>query len=288
MSTLARPAPVYVSSARRTNVWELVREAVREIVGWRELIRQLALADMRRAGAHTIIGNVWWVLDPLFQMPLYVLLVGVVLRSGTADYPLFLFSAVLPWKWFTSGLTDATMSVSSRDQLIKQVAFPKIILPVSAIVASTPQFFIGFLPLLVMMGLFYRSHLSFFILLVPFVAAVQLVFMVALGVLIAICHAFARETGRLTGYVFRAWFFLSPALYSLDRIEHVTARYPALGYFFRFNPFTTLFDSYRAAIYDARYPDPGPLAVLLLASLALFGLTAIVFKQLEPKLPKIL
>jgi ABC-type polysaccharide/polyol phosphate export permease len=288
MSTLARPTPVYFSSARRPSAVEQLATAIREIAGWRELVRQLALADMRRAGAHTIIGNVWWVLDPLFQMPLYVLLVGVVLRSGTVDYPLFLFSAVLPWKWFTSGLTDATMSVSSRDQLIKQVAFPKIILPVSAIVASTPQFFIGFIPLLVMMGLFYRSHLSAYLLFVPLVAAVQFVFMVALGVLIAICHAFARETGRLTGYVFRAWFFLSPALYSLDRIEHVTARHPALGYFFRLNPFTTLFDAYRAAIYDARMPNLAPLAVLLAASLALFCGTALVFKRLEPRLPKIL
>jgi ABC-type polysaccharide/polyol phosphate export permease len=288
MSTLVRPTPVYVASARRPSAVELVREAVREIVAWRELIRQLALADMRRAGAHTIIGNVWWVLDPLLQMPLYVLLVGVVLRSGTVDYPLFLFAAILPWKWFTGGLTDATASVASRDQLIKQVAFPKIILPVGAVVAATPQFFIGLLPLLVMMVLFYRSHLSFYILLLPFVAAVQLAFMVALGILIAICHAFARETGRLSGYVFRAWFFLSPALYSMDRVEHVMERHPSLRYAFRLNPFTTLFDSYRAVIYDKRFPDPAALALLLLASAAFFCLTALAFKRLEPKLAKIL
>ena len=288
MSTFARSTPLYVATGRRPSAFELVRDAIREVVGWRELIRQLALADMRRAGAHTIIGNVWWVLDPLLQMPLYVLLVGVVLRAGTPDYPLFLFAAILPWKWFTGGLTDATVSVASRDQLIKQVAFPKIILPVAAVVAATPQFFIGLLPLLVTMVLFYRSHLSFFLLLLPFVAAVQLVFMAGLGVLIAICHAFARETGRLSGYLFRAWFFLSPALYSMDRVEHVIARHPSLHYVYLLNPFTTLFDSYRALIYDARFPNPIPLLILLLASLAFFCLTALVFKWLEPRLAKIL
>ncbi len=288
MSTLTKPLPVYVASARRPSAIELIREAVQEVAGRLELIRQLMRAAMRRAGVNTLLGNVWWVLDPVLQMPLYVLLVGVVLRAGTPDYPLFLFSAILPWKWFTSSVIDASMSVSSRDNLIKQVPFPKIVLPISIIASVVPQFFIGFIPLFAMMLALYRPRITFFILLLPVVMLVQLAFTMAIGILMSIFSAFARDTGRLMGYVFRAWFFLSPALYAPERVDRLMSQHPALGYIFYLNPFTTLFEGYRALLYNGRWPDFGALAVLLLVSLGGLAVSTVVFKRLEPSLPKFL
>ena len=288
MSTLTRPLPVYVASARRPSAAELVAEAAREVAGRLLLIRQLTRAAMRRGGVNTLLGNIWWVLDPMLQMPLYVLLVGVVLRAGTPDYPLFLFSAILPWKWFTSSVIDASMSVSSRDNLIKQVPFPKIVLPVSVMISVVPQFFVGFIPLLVMMVALYRPRITPFMLLLPVVMLVQLAFTMAIGILMSILSAFARDTGRLMGYVFRAWFFLSPALYAPERVDRLMSQHPALGYIFYLNPFTTLFEGYRAALYYGRWPDFGGLAVLFLVSLGLLALSTVAFKRLEPSLPKFL
>jgi ABC-type polysaccharide/polyol phosphate export permease len=288
MSTLARSTPIYVASARRPGPLELLRETLREIRSRADLIRHLMGSSMRRAGVNTLLGNVWWVVDPLIQMPLYVLFVGVILRSGTPAYPLFLFSAILPWKWFTSSLVDASMSAVARDQLIKQVAFPKIVLPIAAVLAIIPQFFFGLIPLLAMIVLFYPDRLTPFLLLIPAVAVVQLVFTFAMAILLAILNVFARDTFRLTGYMLRLWFFLSPALYSTDRIEHVAARYPIVWHAFRLNPFTTLFDAYRALIYRGHFPDPVSLGTLLLFSVGFLLVSLIVFKRLEPNLPKIL
>ncbi len=288
MPAVARPSPIYVASPRHPGAWDLLREATREIVSRRRLIGYLVFAVMRKEGAHTLLGNVWWILDPLLQMPLYVLLVGVILRSGTADYPLFVFAAVLPWKWFTSSLTEAAISVSTRDRLIKQVPFPKIVLPVASITSGAQQFGFGLVPLLAMLLLFYRDRLTPFLLLLPVVVAVQFVFMVALGTLLAALNVFARDTSRLTSHVLRLWFFMSPALYSTDRIDHLTARHPVLGYLFRLNPFTTLFEAYRDLIYHVRFPDPAALGWLLLGSFGLLAITMIVFKRLEPNFAKIL
>ncbi|HEV8438216.1 MAG TPA: ABC transporter permease [Methylomirabilota bacterium] len=279
---------VYVASARRPANWDVIRDAVRDIVSRRQLIGFLASAVMRKAGANTLLGNIWWILDPLLQMPLYVLLVGVILRSGAPDYPLFVFAAVLPWKWFTSSLTDATTSVSTRDQLIKQLPFPKLVLPVAAIASGIPQFAFGLIPLVVMMLLFYRDRVTALLLLIPLVAAVQLVLMLAVGILLAAFNVFARDTGRLSGYVLRLWFFLSPALYATDRIDHIAAQHPIVAWVFRLNPFTTLFEAYRDLIYRVRLPDPAGLLVLLVASVALLAITVIVFKRLEPGFAKVL
>jgi homopolymeric O-antigen transport system permease protein len=279
---------IYVGSPGPQASVNLLGAAIREIVSRRRLIGYLVAAVTRKAGTNTLLGNVWWILDPLLQMPLYVLLVGVIFRSGTADYPLFVFAAVLPWKWFTSSVADATTSVSTQDQLIKQVPFPKLVLPVAAVTSGIPQFGFGLIPLLALMLLNYRDRISPFLLLIPVVAAVQLVLTLAVGISLAAFNVFARDAGRLTGHVLRLWFFLSPGLYSTDRIEHVTARYPGVGHFFRLNPFTVLFEAYRDLIYRGRRPDPTALAWLLIASGCLLAVALILFKRLEPRFAKVL
>jgi lipopolysaccharide transport system permease protein len=165
---------------------------------------------------------------------------------------------------------------------------PRHLLPVGAIASNIPQFLVGLLPLVLMMLVFFRGRLSPFLVLIPVVAAVQLVFTLAIGILLAAFGVFARDTWRLTGHVLRLWFFLSPGIYSVDRIEHAAARYPAIGLFFRLNPFTTLFEAYRDLVYRARCPDLAALAWLLIASLALLAIALIVFKRLEPAFAKVL
>jgi len=288
MAIAAPPSRVYFASPERRRAAALLREAAGEVASRLWLVRHLSAAIRSRAGANTLLGNVWWVLDPVLQMPLYVLLVGVILRSGTQAYPLFVFSAVLSWKWFTAAMIDATLSISSRDRLIKELPFPKIILPVATIVSGIPQFAFGLVPLFALMAGFYRDRFSAWLILLPLVGAVQFVFTLAVGVALAAFNVFARDTGRLSGHVLRLWFFLSPALYATDRIDHVAARYPLVGVAFRLNPFTTLFESYRDLIYHARPPDVVALAWLLLASAALLALTTVVFKRLEPSFAKVL
>lgn len=279
---------IYVGSPGRPTSMDLLRAAIREIVARRELIRRLMEAVTRRTGTHTLLGNIWWILDPLLQMPLYVLLVGVILGSGTVDYPLFVFAAILPWKWFTTSLADATISITTQDTLIKQVSFPKLVLPVATIFASVPQFVFGLLPLLGLMLVFYRDRLSPWLALLPVVAVIQLVLTLATGILLAAFNVFARDTGRLAVHVLRLWFFLSPGLYSTDRIDHVMARHPAVGYVFRLNPFTTLFEAYRDLVYRARVPDPAALGALLLGSSCALAVTLVAFKRLEPRFAKLL
>jgi ABC-type polysaccharide/polyol phosphate export permease len=110
-----------------------LRQAGADLRSRRRLIRYLVQADTKKKGADTLLGNVWWILDPLLQMLVYVILVAVIFQRSEADYPLFIFAAILPWKWFTSSVNDAIGSVVSQERLIKQIHFPKIVLPTATI-----------------------------------------------------------------------------------------------------------------------------------------------------------
>jgi ABC-type polysaccharide/polyol phosphate export permease len=112
---------------------------------------------------------------------------------------------------------------------------------------------------------------------------------------VASVNVFFRDLGNVLRHVLRLWFYLSPALYSLSRLEDVPffEDNPILLDIARVNPFAVLFEAYRAVIYGT--PEGGPLlpnwsalAALLLASVVLLGLTTILFKRLEPSFAKVL
>lgn len=298
METARGTAPTYSSSAVRPGPVGLVREAVGELRSRRQLVRYLVQADLKKKGADSLLGNLWWVLDPLLQMLVYVILVAVIFQRQQEAYPLFIFAAILPWKWFTSSIGDAITSVSSQDRLIKQIHFPKLVLPTAALSSGIANFAFGLIPLLVLMLIFYPQKMTLFLLLVPVIGVVQLVFTAALGFVVATVNVFYRDVGNVSRHVLRLWFYLSPALYGPATIAKLAEEHPQLVQLMQLNPFYTLFTAYRAVIYGTETADGGslpPLApdwvalgVLLIVSLVFLIVATIFFKRIEPTFAKVL
>src|SRR3990170_475328 len=241
------------TSAARPGPLGLVAEALHEVRSRHRLIRYLAQADLKKKGTDTLFGNVWWILDPLLQMAVYVILVTLIFQRSVPDYPLFVFAAILPWKWFTTAIGDAIASVSGQDRLIKQIKFPKIVLPSAVMLAGIAQFAFGLTPLAAMLVLMYPARISPMLVFIPVVAAVQFVFTVGLGLLLAAVNVFFRDVGILARHVLRLWFYLSPALYGA-----------------------------------AAVPDLAALAVVLIGSVGLLLVGVVFFKRLEPAFAKVL
>ncbi|MER3418583.1 MAG: hypothetical protein C4343_05710 [Chloroflexota bacterium] len=261
---------------------------LREIWSRRVLTRYLIQADLTKRGADTLLGNVWWVLDPVLQMVVYVILVSVIFRRSIEAYPLFIFATILPWKWFSSSVNDAITSVTARDRIIKQVKFPKLVLPVAAVTAGIVSFAFGLIPLLGLMILFYPQHLSPMLLLLPVIAAVQFVFTLAVAIVLGAVNVFYRDVGNVVRHLLRLWFYLSPGLYSAEQVAHLTERHRVLAWLYAANPFSTLFESYRNVVYSGTWPLWTELGIWLVVSLVLCGAAIAFFKRLEPSFAKVL
>jgi ABC-type polysaccharide/polyol phosphate export permease len=288
MSATADAPTRFRRGAVRPGPIGLLREAVVEIAQRRRLIRYLVQADIRKKGADTLLGNLWWVLDPLLQMAVYVVLVSVVFKRATPDYPLFIFAAILPWKWFQSTVQDAITSVTGADRLIRQIQFPKLVLPVASAGAGVVNFLFGLIPLAALMLLLYRERLSLAVLLIPLIAIVQFFFNLALAVGLAAINVFYRDVGNLSRHFLRLWFYLSPGLYAIDDLRQAAGEVPVVGAVLLANPFAILFTAYRDVIYSEVAPDWGGLIALLVASLILLSLTTLLFKRVEPSFAKVL
>lgn len=276
-TTAVRPGPLGLLGVAASDVWSR-----------RQLIRYLVSADLKKKGRDTLFGNVWWILDPLLQMAVYVVLVSIIFKRSEEDYALFIFAAILPWKWFSSAIGDAILSVSGQDKLIKQVQFPKLVLPVAAILAGIVQFAFGMIPLGALLVLLYPDRISMALFLIPIVAVVQLIFTLALGILAAALNVFFRDIGNLSRHALRLWFYLSPALYGAAVIDEIAGSHQYIAQAIKINPFYAILNGYRSVIYYGEAPDWVALGSVLGVSIAFLVVSLWFFKRVEPTFAKVL
>lgn len=265
-----------------------LQDTVNEIATRRRLILYLVQADLKKRGADTVLGNLWWVIDPLLTMLVYVVLISIVLSVNIDAYPLFIFAAILPWKWFSSSIADAVTCITTRERVIKQVAFPKIVLPMSVSVGGVANFVFGLIPLLAMLVFLYPNHLSAWILVLPVIAAVQFVFTAGVAVLTSALTVFYRDIGNVATHVLRLWFYLSPALYDAERATKHLESQPLLIAIYNLNPFVALFGSYRNVIYGGGPPEWSLLGLVLAESFVLLVIAVLVFRRIEPAFAKVI
>ena len=288
MTSVSEAPASFRSSAVRPGPVGLVREGVGDVLSRRRLIRYLVQADLKKKGANTLLGNIWWVVDPLLQMAVYVILVSLIFARKQPDYPLFIFSALLPWKWFTSAVSDGVNSIVGSERLIKQIQFPKIVLPVASAMSGIVSFTFGLIPLTALLLLFYPERASIWFLTIPVIAFVQLLFTLPVVVAVSSSNVFYRDIGNLARHVLRLWWYLSPGLYGVDLILELTREFPIVGTLMLLNPFATLFTAYRDAIYEGISPNWTSLAILAGVSIVLLVLATWYFKRVEPAFAKVL
>ncbi len=280
--------PSTLPTLERRGPLALVREGVEELISRQRLIRYMLGANLKRTHNDTLLGNLWWVVDPLLQMAIYFILVDIIFRRDTPDYPLFIFAAILPWKWFSTSVSSASVSVTGREGLLRQIPFPKIVLPVSAVFAGTISFGFGLIAL-ALVYVFFLDRITPWLLALPLIAAVQLVFTLAVGTVLAAVNAFYRDVQNVLGHVLRLWFYLSPGLYSLDHIAH----HQNVRFLLGLNPMAPILESYRHVIYGTETqagapPDFLGLAWVLVFSAVAFGVAIAIFKRVEPAFARII
>jgi ABC-type polysaccharide/polyol phosphate export permease len=271
----------------KLGVFGTIKDAYTSIRWRRRLIWYLTLSSLRRRGTDSTIGNLWWILDPTLQIAIYYVLVGVILKRSMPAFPLFLFAAILPWRWFTSTLGDATTAIRRRDKTMRQIAFPHIVIPTATIAAGVGTFFFGLVPL---MGLylFYPDRLTIWVLATPLVVIVQIAWTIPIVLMLSALSVFFRDLENLTSHVTRLWFYVSPGLYGADQLRKLAAGHPPINIIVDLNPFTWLFDAYRSLIYYGRPADWGALLGLFVASIPCTFAALYLFRRMSSSFVKVL
>ena len=191
--------------------WEL---PLSELWDYRELLYFIVWRDIKIRYKQTAVGAAWAVLQPLLTMLVFSLFFGKLAHvpSDGMPYPIFYYSALLPWMYFAAALQNATTSIVDNQKVITKVYFPRIALPLAAVLASLVDFGISFLMFLVLM-VYYGIHPTSAV--VWFPAFLLLAVMTALGVglWLSALNAIYRDVRYVMPFLIQFWMFASPVAY---------------------------------------------------------------------------
>ncbi len=187
---------------------------------------------------------------------IYTIAFQYVLRIQIANYAIFVLSGLLPWLFFTSSLTVASLSIVGQGQLIKKIAFPREALPISAVAGQLVHFTIAYL-LVVPIVAVMQIGVSAALVALPILMLTLALFTCGLALLVAAAQVYLRDTRHLLDVVLQMWFWLTPIIYSL---ELVPERFRP---FFNLNPLVPFLGAFRTVVLDFELPSLLDLATLI-------------------------
>jgi teichoic acid transport system permease protein len=253
----------------------------------RDFAWHLAMATVRARHNSTALGLAWWLLDPLLLGGVFLLVFGVILKTSRGDpnYIGFLLSGLFAFTYTRETLTGGAASITTNSQLIGTKRFPRLLLPVSAVMQGLTAFVCSLIPFYLIAGLTHGDWPGTFTWILIPALVLQTMFNLGLSLLVAQLVIPFRDIGNLVSYLSRMWLYVSPVIFPLDeRLRNAPA---ALVTILHLNPMAALLGLYRGALLGREiepYHGGGSIAwavVLLVAGV-------VTFRHIEPKLPRYL
>jgi len=266
-----RPAVPLVLAPRHG--WQPV--ALKELWHYRELLWIMALRDVRVRYKQTLLGVAWAVLQPFFSMVVFSIFFAGYGKLSTDGLPapLFYFCGLLPWQLFANALTQAGNSLVGNESLLTKVYFPRLVIPIAAVITGLIDFALGFVLLLLMMA-WYRFPLSPQILLLPLFLLLSLLAALAVGLWLSALNVEFRDFRYVIPFLTQFWFFLTPIVMPSSQFS------PGLQWVLGLNPLSGAVEGFRWCMLGG--PAPGPLLwVSVLAVVALLVGGLFYFRRME-------
>jgi lipopolysaccharide transport system permease protein len=271
--TLTEATPSRVSSVPLAERSELPHTRIEPSKGWislglkdlwqyRELLFFLTWRDIKVRYKQTALGAAWAVIQPLFTMLVFTLFFGRLAKvpSDGIPYPLFCYTALLPWQLFAYALTESSNSVVANERLITKVYFPRLVVPLASILAGFVDFVIAF-TLVIGMMLWYEVRPTWAILTLPFFVILAMATALGVGLWLSALNVQYRDVRYTLNFIVQFWLFASPVAYSSTLVP---ARWRP---FYGLNPMAGVIEGFRWALLG-KVQAPGAMLVVSVAVVA--------------------
>jgi lipopolysaccharide transport system permease protein len=250
----------------------------KELYHYRNLLRMWSLREIKVRYKQSLLGAAWAILQPLALMLMFTAVFSVIARvpSDGIPYPLFSYTALLPWTFFSTSISFAVPSLVNNMGLVTKIYFPREVLPLGAVIAAFVDFAVAssiFAALLVL----YAVPLHFTLLWVPALVAIQVTLTLGVVFFASTFNVWYRDIRFVVPLGLQLWMYASPIIYPISLVPE---RWRVL---YMLNPMAGLMDSYRRVILLGQPPQYACLlwAVFLSATLCIAGY--VYFKRSEPE-----
>ena len=249
---------------------------LRELWEYRELLYFFIWRDVKVRYKQTALGIAWAVLQPFFTMVIFSLFFGSLAKvpSDGVPYPIFAYAGLLPWTFFSHGVTQSANSLVTNHTLINKVYFPRMAIPIAAVLSGLADFLPAFVVLVGMM-LYYGIVPSAQIVWLPAFVVLATIAALGVGIGLAAVNVHFRDVRHTVPFLVQSWLFITPIAYPSSLLPEQWKTLYAL------NPMVGVVEGFRWALLATK-PAPGP-SLWVSAAAAIFVLiaSALYFRRLE-------
>jgi len=263
-----------ITQVRPSKGWAGIN--LRELWRYRELVYFLIWRDIKVRYKQTLLGAAWAIIQPFFTMVVFSIFFGKLAKIPSDDipYPIFAYTALLPWQLFEGGVSKAGTSLVAGRNLITKVYFPRLAVPISSVIAGLVDFALALVVLLGMMW-FYGYSPTSAIWFTPLLLILALITAMGTGLWLSALNVEYRDVSYLIPFILRVWFFLTPITYSASIVPEAYQTLYAL------NPMTGVVQGFRWAMLGEGSSPSIILLASTVASLALLISGALYFRRME-------
>jgi lipopolysaccharide transport system permease protein len=243
---------------------------------YRELLYFLVWRDVKVRYKQTAIGAAWTILQPMMTMAIFTVIFGnfAKIPSDGLPYPVFAYTALLPWTYFAQAIGRSGSSLVGNTSLIKKVYFPRLIIPISAAIAPLVDFAVAFTLLLAMMG-WYGIAPTWGLTALPFFLLQALATVLAVSLFLSALNVRYRDVGHAIPFLIQFWMYASPVAYP---VSLVPSKWRPL---YSVNPMVGIIEGFRWALLGKGSPDFRAMAVSAIVVLGLLVGGLVYFKRME-------
>lgn len=251
-------------------------EWVKEFWHYRELFYFLVWRDVKVRYKQTLFGATWAVIQPFVTMVVFTVFFRKLanMPSDGIPYPIFSYSALLPWMYFSMAINNAGMSLILNRPLLTKVYFPRIVIPTSATLCGLVDFAIASIVLAGMM-VYYQVGISWEILLWPVLIVLMVMISLGVGMFFAALNVRYRDIRHALPFVTQLWLFVTPVIYPSSLIPEAYRPLLAL------NPLTGLIEAFRASLLASQQVDWSSLEISAIVTLIIFMVGMLYFRKTE-------
>lgn len=249
---------------------------LRELWHYRELIYFLIWRDIKVRYKQTVLGAAWAIIQPFFTMVVFAIFFGALAKIPTdgIPYPIFSYTALLPWQLLETGISKAGNSLVAGRNLLTKVYFPRLAIPMAPVIAGLIDFALAFLVLIGMM-FYYEYSPTSAIWTLPFFILLTLITALGAGLWLSALNVQYRDVGYIIPFIVRLWFFLTPITYSASLVPE------QFQLLYGINPMVGVVEGFRWAMLGIGDPPSILIGVSAIISLLLLISGAYYFRRME-------
>lgn len=251
---------------------------IREILSYKDMITSLIKRDLRGRYKGSVLGFLWNILNPLFQIVVYVIVFSQIMKNETPYYTVYLVVGIMPWIFFNDSLRQGSGCIVSQADMTKKIFFPREVLPLSAVLSRFVNLLITYVLVLTYVfgsGIGVDLYTLAFL---PIPFLFLLTFSLGITLLFSAINVYFRDVEHILGIVLMAWMWITPIVYEVDMMKDTIA-----VAIINANPLTYFIGLFQQLLYYKTIPDAYTIMLCGLLSLGCLIIGEVVFHILSKK-----